>query len=44
MELEKRMPAYFEKVKKEANVKILDERLKAILEKLPRENAARSGL
>jgi peptidyl-prolyl cis-trans isomerase C len=42
-ELEKRMPPYFEKLKKEAAVEILDERLKTALEKLPRDGAGRSA-
>jgi peptidyl-prolyl cis-trans isomerase C len=42
-QLEKRMPAYFEKLKKEAAVEILDERLKSAMEKLARETASRPG-
>jgi peptidyl-prolyl cis-trans isomerase C len=40
-ELDKRMPAYFAKLKKNAGVEILDEKLKATLEKLNREETAR---
>jgi parvulin-like peptidyl-prolyl isomerase len=44
MELERRMPAFFEKLKKEASVEILDERLKAVLEKLAQENPGATAL
>lgn len=38
--LEKQMPAYFEKVKLEVGVEILDEKLRTTLEKMDRERAA----
>ena len=39
-ELEKRMPDYFSKVKKEAHVEILDEKLRAAIEKAEQERLA----
>ena len=38
--LEKQMPAYFEKIKQEAGVEIVDEKLRATLEKIDRERPA----
>jgi parvulin-like peptidyl-prolyl isomerase len=39
-ELEKQMPGFFAQVKKEANVEIVDEKLKAAMEKAEQERAA----
>ena len=39
-ELERRMPAFFAQMKKEAGVEILDDKLKAALEKVEQERAA----
>ncbi|HMJ90908.1 MAG TPA: peptidylprolyl isomerase [Candidatus Acidoferrum sp.] len=44
MELEKRMPAFFARLKKDAGVEIVDERLKTVLEKLAQEEARRPAL
>jgi peptidyl-prolyl cis-trans isomerase C len=42
-ELDKRLPTYFNKLKKEASVEILDEQLKAMLDRLAAEEARRPG-
>ncbi len=42
-ELDRRMPIFFDKLKKDAAVEILDERLKATLDKLAEESARKPG-